>query len=114
MGGHVFVTRGDLTRLDCDAFLLPSDESRYVTKGWHRHLPELAALVSSIELPDGWGHDGKRTLPLDGSVGGPQPWLTNVGGWDGIEVEWYLEGARQFVHQASVALAAREPRHGRA
>ncbi|HTY72601.1 MAG TPA: SIR2 family protein [Actinomycetes bacterium] len=34
MRGHVFVVRGDVRRLVCDAWLLPTDARPYVTPGW--------------------------------------------------------------------------------
>lgn len=39
MAGHVFIVRGDLTRLACDAWLLPTDKQLTVTPDWLDNLP---------------------------------------------------------------------------
>lgn len=36
--GHLFVTRGDLARLSCDAILIPCDDDLNVTAGWQQLL----------------------------------------------------------------------------
>lgn len=35
MGGHLFIINGDLTKLACDAVLLPTDESFRIEDAWH-------------------------------------------------------------------------------
>lgn len=39
-GGHVFVVHSDLTRLACDAWLLPCDSEQDIAGSWRRHAPE--------------------------------------------------------------------------
>jgi len=39
MAGHLFVVRGDLTRLACDAIVLPCDDRLNITKVWQPLLP---------------------------------------------------------------------------
>ncbi|MCB1286341.1 MAG: SIR2 family protein [Mycobacterium sp.] len=51
MGGHLFVLRGDLTKLHCSAVLIPCDsEWRVVEDHWGRFLPE-----GCLGRADGWG-----------------------------------------------------------
>jgi hypothetical protein len=51
MGGHLFVLRGDLTKLHCSAVLIPCDnEWRVVEEHWGRFLPE-----GCLEEPGDWG-----------------------------------------------------------
>ena len=45
MTGHLFVMQGDLTRLACDAVVVPCDSALNVTRGWQPLLPP--------DLPDG-------------------------------------------------------------
>lgn len=37
--GHLFVAHGDLTRLACDAVLIPCDDEGWVTDAWRSLLP---------------------------------------------------------------------------
>lgn len=111
MSGHLFICHSDLTRIRCDHWLLPSDGGLGVSRSWrHTSMWEERALRSAIrkvraKLPDGWGTNGIRTLPLP--LEGPQrPWITNVGAHRGLrrgepDVDWYVEGARQFVRGAT-------------
>src|SRR6478735_2777214 len=39
MSGHVFVARGDLTRLACDAVVLPCDDELNINPVWQEFLP---------------------------------------------------------------------------
>lgn len=91
--GHVFVTRGDLTGLACDAWLLPTDRVRTVTRPWWGHLPNPLP-----PAPAGWG-DRVRAAPL--RADGTGPWLTDVGGTPGRPVRWYVEAVTQFVEGAA-------------
>ena len=55
--GHLFVAQGDLTRLACDALLIPCDSSLNVNSVWDSILPE--------DLPVG---DMGDWLQLEGEV----------------------------------------------
>lgn len=105
MPGHVFITRGDLTRLYCDAWLLPSDASLSVARSWRTYLPqEFRDRIRRLQRgetakPAGWGDRGMRVIALADPTGNPRtpiPYLVNVGAKYGTPVDWYLEGARQF------------------
>jgi hypothetical protein len=114
MSGHVFICQGDLTRLACDAWLLPSNESLIVQPYWIT--PELQELgirhseSSCLQKPPGWGNDGVRVTAIDTwseAVNLPRPWITNVGGQPETPVAWYLEGARQFFARVQPELAGK-------
>lgn len=94
--GHVFVTRGDLTTLACDAWLLPTDRFLTIEMPWRAHVPD-----GSAPRPAEWG-DAVRSVPT--RADGHGPWLTDVGGVPGSAVEWYLDAVRQFVHRAAATL----------
>jgi hypothetical protein len=112
---HLFVLHADLTRLACDAWLLPTDRFLQVERPWRpvlqRHYPDWpahgvtapqqhAAFTAYLTglLPEEWGGKGTRVLRLAGwPADEPEPVLTNVGGVKGTPAEWYAEGARQFL-----------------
>jgi SIR2-like protein len=111
MAGHVFLVRGDLSRLACDAWALPCDHTFYVSPGWGSSLPEhvlelLRDRRLAIPAPEGWGDDGVRVRRFDewdAWYNDPQPWLVNTGGTWETEPDWYFEGVREFVHVAGKA-----------
>lgn len=106
MPGHVFIVRSDVTRLRCDAWLLPTSARFGVTRGFRRDAriaERVAGLYDGRALaPAGWGADGKRTIAIPEAVGlgDPVPFLTNVGR-SGAAASWYVDGARQFLHAAA-------------
>lgn len=56
MGGHLFVLRGDLTKLHCSAVLIPCDSKwRVVAEHWAHFLPK-----DSLTEPNGAGWAGYR------------------------------------------------------
>ena len=113
--GHLFVLRGDLTKLACDAWLLPTDECLQIEHPWSGVLQsgrDVPCLTSQLEelragrsnqlyVPQPlkeWRNDRGRVLRLrDWPQCLPEPWLTNVGGSSETPAEWYSEGVRQFL-----------------
>jgi hypothetical protein len=105
MAGHVFITRGDLTQLHCDAWLMPTDVRFTIGHGWRKDLPKVwthhldGLRHGVLPFPENWGNADNRVLPVGDDEPIPQrphPYLVNVGAWPGIDTDWYLEGARQF------------------
>ena len=103
MPGHVFVTRGDLTRLTCDAWLLPTDAALHVTSAWRERaspaLREWLQHLGEVPLPTRWGDSGTRVLSFadwPAMAHQPRPYLVNVGGYIDTPTEWYMDGVRQF------------------
>lgn len=109
MSGHVFVVRGDLRALACDAWLLPTDRALYVSESW------ASGLSGPVPgPPEGWSDQRRRAFPADHAQDRPVPWLVNVGGPPGTPVEWYMDGVRQFLDAAASSLHGRTPLHDRA
>lgn len=109
MAGHLFIVRGDLTRLHCDAWLLPCGVALDVVPDWLEHAPDVEPPIP----PPGWRDRVVRTFPWHGwPEDAPTPWLTNVGS-KGRPVEWYVAGAREFVLTATHRLEGQTPRAGR-
>jgi hypothetical protein len=84
MTGHVFVIQGDLTKLSCDAVVLPCD-SRANVSAW---CGSLLAGVDTEPTPQGWLHvqaanlrEGVEVLPAPASSG-PLMVLVATVDWD--------------------------------
>lgn len=115
--GQLFSFRGDLTRLRCDAWLLPTD-------GRLRVAPHLRPAVRNrltalydlrVQPPTGWRVGGEaRTFRLPQRAGseGAAIWPTLVQRDRPGEDIWYVDGVRAFLEQAVAALPP-DDRRGR-
>ena len=111
MPGHVFFIRGDLTQLACDTWLLPTDVLITVTDTWINRHPELMRLRLLCNPTDEWKSGDDRVMPVpDWPKQKPMPWFVNVGGYDGKEAGWYVEGVRQFFDKAIPAVKSQGKR----
>lgn len=122
MAGHLFVMQGDLTKLACDAWLLPTDQNFHIERHWLLGAPTGIAQRITPEgclrtpKPQGWSNNGVRVVRCDDwttTGAGPQPWLANVGLTAGTSIEWYLHAVRQFLKEAAVDAASRGVAFGR-
>lgn len=109
MAGHLFITRSDLTRLHCDAWLLPTSRGFHVVRGWPLRRAQRATISalerSTLPHPEGWSRSGVRVRVLrEGRLtdNEPFPVLANVGRSFEAPVEWYLEGVLQFLDKSCV------------
>jgi len=98
MKSHVFVLHGDLTRLACDAWLVPTDRAMTIERPWQ------AALGTTERRYPASFAAGRRTLVVDE----PRPHrglpiLTDVGGVASRDIDWYVEGVREFLAVAAAA-----------
>lgn len=106
--GHVFIVHSDIRKLFCDAWLLPCDVRARPDRHWLEWPPGAAAAAPRRELPGDWHPEGRRTLKLAGWPDGyPQPWLTNVGADKVRSLDWFIQGAVQFIDEAARDLVAR-------
>ncbi len=103
MPGHLFVLRGDLTKLACDAWVLPTDGALNVEHYWLEGVPLELRQALSQPRPDWEAH---RAVPVENWLpNAPRPWLVNVlGSFDRLAnaLSRFVEGASQL-----------KPRHGR-
>ncbi len=107
--GHVFVMHGDITRLSCDAWLLPVDEAMNVRAHWTERVARITDQWSFPGHPEGWQEgepgawgslDNRVFMVQQWPDALPRPWLTEVGRF-GVPISWYVDGARQFLQQAA-------------
>lgn len=117
MSGHVFIVQGDLLRLACDGWLLPSDRALRIESSWHRDSAKDVVDHHNLlraEPPEGWGSQ-VRTFPFDDwwptGVEGPRTWVTDVGGDVHTPVDFFVDGATEFVQRAAADCV--KPRHRR-
>ncbi|KJE89461.1 hypothetical protein CAOG_00925 [Capsaspora owczarzaki ATCC 30864] len=74
--GHVFVALGDLTKLACDAWMVPTDENMVIESCWSK-----TGYIEPGPKPADWKNDGVRIKRVDTfSPDLSEPWLVNVGG----------------------------------
>jgi hypothetical protein len=115
MPGHVFLLHGDLTRLACDAWLMPTDARLRVLSTWRRWPPNAPPPLPDEAPSRSWVSGKTRVMKLRGwPEANPRPWLVNVGAGEKERVEWFVAGAEEFLDRAAEDLAKRRPRHGRA
>lgn len=108
--GHLFITRGDLTTLACDAWLVPTDAALTIEHHWVAHV------ANPRPTPDhAWRTVSRRAMPT-GPVreDDPTPWLVNVGAVTGTLAGWHVDGVREWVAAAAASLRDVAPRNGRA
>jgi hypothetical protein len=141
MSGHLFITQGDLTRLACDAWLLPTGRTLQIRSHWLRAAP--ASLLRRVtgtddpevnvpsthhtwyfegrlKTPDGWEERENRTFDMMEWTTDREwnrPWPTHIvvrSSWSREQQsEETVEGARQFVVKAARSLAGKPPAYGR-
>jgi hypothetical protein len=109
MAGHLFVTQGDLTRLACDAWLLPTDRTGRVSAGWLAADGSLGPIID--RLPDAVRELNLRRAAVCGRVreDGPELIAIDTGGVGGEKGSWYADAIR-----AGIRLATKKrPRNNR-
>lgn len=110
---HVFILHTDLMRLACDAWLVPGSitpESHGPGRTWR------AALPRRKKWRDTPFPAGARTgLLAEVDDDEPLPFLTDVTATNRTPPEWFAEGARAFLRNATAMLRERRPfpLHGR-
>lgn len=107
--GHLFVLNGDLHRLDCDGWLLPTDAQLRI-EPWAEPALRAVGCPTASDAPPGWP-DTRRTLRVD-RPDGPPVWLTAVGADHAMPVPWYIDGVRAFVEDAAEHVGTTPDRAG--
>jgi hypothetical protein len=105
MSGHFYVVDGDLTKLACDAWLLPTDRSFSITSSWCRILG-MPSADRLTETPWGASEFARRFRDIEGS----EVWLGKIGGQG---TEGFVAAATQFVTKAAESCRERARRENR-
>lgn len=115
MTGHVFVVRGNIRTLACDAWLLPTDSGLHVQDSWFLESgPSELGLVGERTGAHSWVLDARQFASIQG--GGrvrsapsrpvaprwptSRAWLVDIGANRSAETRWYLDGVRAFADEA--------------
>jgi hypothetical protein len=104
MAGHLFIVRGDLTRLACDAILIPSGLSQGRTghvrrQQWTQLLGDRATGDGFVTDPPSEQH--RVVLARDGSgIDSPAIWVGHAGA-AGQAPEWYAAAIEAFLVSAA-------------
>lgn len=105
MSGHFFVVDGDLTKIACDAWLLPTDSSFSVTRSWAKAI----GLSGPEILRERAWTSGEFARPYR-EIDCSKVWLGKVGGQG---TEGFVAAAFQFVTGAARDAADRAKAEGR-
>ncbi|WP_210505570.1 SIR2 family protein [Naasia sp. SYSU D00057] len=107
---HLFVVRGNIEHLACDAWLLPTDARAQVTEAWRTVLPDLSERLQQTDLDD--LTEGRSLVAeLAGSDGRPSPVLT-VGPFEAIRSPDELRPAVRAFLELGAAIAERKRSQG--
>lgn len=117
--GHLFLVNGDLTRLACDAWLLPTDRQLTVEAAWKQsHLPGVAVALDRLRVGQGpteeWRSESQRVQVLHvGDEVASRPFLVNTAESKSHKVHtddgWLMEGAIDFLDTAYQWLKTSRP-----
>lgn len=112
--GHIFVLRGDIRRLACDAWAMPSDGEGRIEPSWVAWPPNVARGLGPPVPFAHWTREGRRVRRLEGwPTHLPEPWLLHVELDPMVPSSWLVEAATAFVREAAAGLKGQRPRHGR-
>lgn len=81
MGGHLFIIDGDLTKVACDAILIPTDQGFSITPHWESFLRESGHWeeIGNLKSDPTTGWTNSNMVPLKRRGKNSQIWLGNVG-----------------------------------
>lgn len=93
MTGHVFITRGDLTRVWCDAWLMPCSADFAPRAHWYE---ASTGTTPPASVPCASGAPRVRRI-IDWPAAHPKPWLVDVGGGKNAPVAWFIAGVIEWL-----------------
>lgn len=111
--GHVFITMGDITHMEVDAWLLPTDERLAISRGWYDAIPKLRERLARTDIADLTNRQA-RAAPLAREAEEPAVVLATVplqGVLDASGIEHIEASVCEFVEVALDVTDA--PRHSR-
>lgn len=105
--GHVFVLRGDLTRLACDAVLVPGDRGCFTAAGWAPLLPTRVPAELYALAPKGWRDRSVSCFELPtGKLPdrAPRAFFADTGAGRGSPIAVFVDVVREFMQTAGAAV----------
>ncbi len=97
MGGHLFIINGDLTKVACDALLIPTDTEHKVEDHWRGFLES-----RRYTKPGPWELGDVFPSVSDTT---PHIWLGNIGqSTNGADFEAFAPTVEAFISQATARL----------
>lgn len=120
--GHLFIINGDVSKIACDAWLLPTDRNLSTTKSFIGALNasqnlEIEALVRQNRTSSVWVEDGQERSCIRLAIGTealePTLWLGDVGRSRETDLAHFADRAREFVRCAAEDVRSRRPDLGR-
>ena len=118
--GHLYIIQGDIKKIACDAWLLPTSDSYSITISFQ---DAVGMTVSNDSKPLEWGGDkwtepwGDRNFILlkkSEDLHEPDLWIGNIGVSDLAPVTHFADRAREFVKLACETVRMRETKSNRA
>ncbi len=113
--GQLLVLHGDLTRLSCQAIVVPTSRQLQVTSGWIDVVPLKSRVPNRIgwydvkvSAPPEWGDDD-RALPVPVDSRGRKVWLARTDA-HGRAAAWVVESLLQAVRRAASRLPPSQAR----
>jgi hypothetical protein len=105
MCGHLFIINGDLTKIACDAILIPTDDYFSINTHWQDLLnTDHPAELNELRKRPARSWGSEQVIPLERISNKPRVWLGNIGRdgnhWDFTEFEPVV---RKFVSTAANA-----------
>lgn len=104
MSGHVFLVHGDLTKLSCDAWLVPSGNTPKPGSIWSHAVADTAP----PGIPLHWTECKGRVIrwePL--KPGDPRPWVVCTINYSKSDAATFVEPAIEFLRVATAELGPR-------
>src|SRR5688500_13370740 len=109
--GHVFIVPGDVRRLACDGWLLPTDKDLALSYNWTDDARLMEVVARTRSTRGAMGADERVVHVRD--TGAADLWMVDVGLCE-TDMEWVHDGVRQVLHRAGEVLPAKSARCGRA
>jgi hypothetical protein len=107
----VHVVHGDLTALDCDVAVVPTDALLRVESSWHELVTQDEARAA---LPNGWRAAGGRSADIGRREDdGPVRVLVQVAARGSEPVGWYVDGVREALRRTQDSGCRPAARRGR-
>jgi hypothetical protein len=102
MSGHLFVTRGDLTQLACDAILVPSGNHNGRTGHLTGNWSTLGLLRNgSLYVQPAPDNDKRAVLVRPADRVRPAVWVGHTGDAGPLDAAWYVQAVIEFIRAAA-------------